>query len=212
MPQSQYKRSRTSAVPQLHLSHSLAFDFSEKQTHLHRSDMAYCGPSFAVPSCASSPAVGFGSAGLGYGYGGLQSGTLIGAGSPSFAVPSAASSPIVGFGSASLGYNSGVPSTSLGVLSGVNPSCINQIPPAEVLVQPPPVVLTLPGPILSATGEPVSVGGNTPCAVSYGGPGRVVSGGSFGGLGGRLGSFGGRRGSLIFGRRGSYSNCYSPCN
>ncbi|XP_015270498.1 PREDICTED: uncharacterized protein LOC107113661 [Gekko japonicus] len=166
---------------------------------------------FAVPSCASAPAVGFGSAGLGYG--GLHSDTLIGAGSPSFAVPSVASSPVVGFGSASLGHNSGVPFASLGVLSGVNRSCINQIPPAEVVVQPPPVVMTIPGPILSATGQLVFVGGNTPCAVSYGGSGSGLSGGSdlygsFGALGGRLGSYRGRRGSLILGRRGS--NCLPP--
>lgn len=153
------------------------------QTHLHTSDMAYCGPSYAIPSCASSPVVGFGSAGFGSGSG-------------------------LGYGSLA---PTGVPSASLGVLSGVEPSCINQIPPAEVVLQPPPVVMTIPGPILSATGEPVSVGGNTPCAVSYGS--NVVVGGSLGGgaLGG--GSFGrgyfsGGRSSLL-GRRGS--SCY-PCN
>nr|XP_056709918.1 feather keratin 4-like [Euleptes europaea] len=157
--------------------------------------MSYCGPSFAVPSCASSPVVGFGSPGLSYG------GSGFGCGAPAFAVPSMASSPVVGFGSAGLGYSSGVPSSSLGVLSGVNPSCINQIPPSEVVVQPPPIVVTLPGPILSATGEPVRVGGNTPCAVSYG---RSVIAGGGGALGGRLGS---RRGSLICGRRCSLSPC-----
>nr|ABU98604.1 beta-keratin 14 [Gekko gecko] len=183
--------------------------------------MTHGGPHFDDPACVSAP--GFGSAGLGYG--GHHSGALIGAGSPSFAVPSVASSPVIGFGSAGLdqGFASGVPSASLGVLSGVNPSCINQIPPAEVLVQPPPIVMTLPGPILSATGQPVFVGGNTPCAVSYGGSssglsggsglyggfGRGLSGGSFGAIGGRLGSYGGsRRGNLILGHQGSI--CLPP--
>ncbi|XP_060112386.1 uncharacterized protein LOC132584475 [Heteronotia binoei] len=178
-----------------------------KRFTLRHSDVAHCGPAFAVPSCASAPVVGFGSAGLGYG--GLHSGILVRAGSPSFAVPFIASAPAVGFGSASLGHNIGAPSASLGVIFTVNPSCINQIPPAKVMIQPPPVVMTLPGPILSATGEPVAVGGSTSCNVSYGGPGKVVSGASFGSL---EGSFGGRLGStldsLILGHRGSCS----PCN
>ncbi|XP_054829405.1 shematrin-like protein 2 [Eublepharis macularius] len=162
--------------------------------------MAYCGPSYAVPSCASAPVVGFGSAGLGYGgfgsaglgYSGLGLGSVYGHG------------PLVG---------SGVPSVHLGTLSGVEPSCINQIPPAEVLIQPPACVVTIPGPILSATGEPVSVGGNTPCAVTYGGPSPIGIAGlgagalGAGALGRRYGS--GSRSSLLLGRRGSA--CLPPC-
>nr|XP_056709503.1 feather keratin 4-like [Euleptes europaea] len=147
--------------------------------------MANCGPpSYAIPSCASSPVIGFGSAH--HGYGGLHT----------------------GFGSGPL-VHAGVPSASLGTLSGVEPSCINQIPPAEVLIQPPPSVVIMPGPILSATGQPVKVGGNTPCAVTYGGHPVRVGGrfrrGSFGQLGG--GSLG-QGGNVIVGRRGS--TCYTP--
>ncbi|KAG8146939.1 hypothetical protein E2320_014028 [Naja naja] len=109
--------------------------------------MAYCGPACAVPSCASTPAVGFGSAGArglgwGLGYGGLGYGLGY------------------GYGGGALAETSG----SLGTLAGVNPQPINQIPPSEVTIQPPSVVVTIPGPILSASCEPVAVGGNTPCA------------------------------------------------
>nr|XP_028566791.1 cuticle protein 64-like [Podarcis muralis] len=166
--------------------------------------MAHCGPSCAVPSCASTPTVGFGSAalgrrgglgyglgGLGYGYGGLG----------------------YGYGGLGYGYGGAERAANLGVLDGVIPSCVNQIPPAEVVIQPPPSVLTIPGPILSASCEPLSVGGNTPCAVSGSG---IVGGYGYGGWGygsGLLGSSGGwgyglgyGRGALLgrkFGRRGS---------
>ncbi|KAK9390999.1 shematrin-like 2 [Crotalus adamanteus] len=146
--------------------------------------MPYCGPSCAVPSCASAPVVGFGSAGsrslgCGLGYGGLGYGLGYGHGLG------------YGYGAGALAESSG----SLGTLAGVIPSCINQIPASEVTIQPPAVVVTIPGPILSASCEPVAVGGNTPCA-----PGGV------GGIGG--GYFGGRLGR--FGRRGSI--CALPCN
>ncbi|XP_058016617.1 feather keratin B-4-like [Ahaetulla prasina] len=122
--------------------------------------MPYCGPSCAVPSCASAPVIGLGSAGCGpwgYGYRGLG----------------------YGYGAGALAESSG----SLGTLAGVIPSCINQIPASEVTIQPPSVVVTIPGPILSASCEPVAVGGNTPCAA--GGFGRY--GGYYGGRLGRLG-------------------------
>ncbi|ETE61079.1 hypothetical protein L345_13168, partial [Ophiophagus hannah] len=125
-------------------------------------DMPYCGPSCAVPSCASAPVIGLGSSGCGpwgYGYRGLG----------------------LGYGAGALAETSG----SLGTLAGVIPSCINQIPASEVTVQPPSVVVTIPGPILSASCEPVAVGGHTPCAA--GGYGRY--GGYYGG---RLGRFGRR--------------------
>ncbi|XP_029139454.1 shematrin-like protein 2 [Protobothrops mucrosquamatus] len=137
--------------------------------------MAYCGPACAVPSCASAPVVGFGSAGSrglgwgqgwGQGYGGLGYGLGY------------------GYGAGALAETS----RSLGTLAGVNPQPINQVPASEVVIQPPPVVVILPGPILSASCEPVAVGGNTPCAI--GGVGRIG-----GGFGGRLGRFG-RRGSI----------------
>ncbi|KAL7978030.1 hypothetical protein Chor_005017 [Crotalus horridus] len=136
--------------------------------------MSYCGPSCAVPSCASAPVVGFGSAGSRcLGYGGLGYGLGY------------------GYGASGLATSSG----SLGTLTGVIPSCINQVPPSEVTIKPPAFVITIPGPILSASCDPVAVGGNTPCA-----PGGV------GGIGG--GYFGGRLGR--FGRRGSI--CSLPCN
>ncbi|XP_026575972.1 keratin-associated protein 21-1-like [Pseudonaja textilis] len=199
--------------------------------------MAFCGPSCAVPSCTSAPAVGFGSAGargLGWGYfSPLYEREGMGFRGPSCAVPSCASAPAVGFGSAGskglgwglgygLGYGHGLgygygagalaeSSGSLGTLAGVRPSCINQIPASEVTIQPPAVVVTLPGPILSASCEPVAVGGNTPCAP--GGIGGIGSFGGFGHYGGfsgaRLGRLG-RRGSICgLGRRGSI--CNLPC-
>ncbi|XP_048375424.1 shematrin-like protein 2 [Sphaerodactylus townsendi] len=208
------------------------------KVHLYKTMPATCGPEFAVPSVASTPRVGFGSAnvgwrglgcgydglglahgyGLGYGYGGLGLAHGYGLGS--------------GYGGLGLahgyglgyGYGPAVAETSgsLGTLAGVAPSCINQIPPAEVVVQPPPSVVTIPGPILSATGEPVSVGGNTPCAVRLGTrgsrkqsfpmgwAGRPLCEALYGGLGSPLGGQEGR-GSLIGrrilpGRRGSI--CY----
>ncbi|XP_025031150.1 feather keratin-like [Python bivittatus] len=143
--------------------------------------MAFCGPpcplppcpipSCAIPSCASCPSVGFGPGGLG------------------------------GLASRSFGLPSGQPASSLGTLEGVTPSCINQIPAAEVVIQPPPVIVTLPGPILSASCDPVAVGGNTPCAA--GGYGQGLPTGLLGG-GSRQGSryrFVGNRGSI----------CYIPC-
>uniref|UniRef100_A0A670JZ74 Uncharacterized protein n=1 Tax=Podarcis muralis TaxID=64176 RepID=A0A670JZ74_PODMU len=69
-----------------------------------------------------------------------------------------------GYGSGAL-VGSGIPSASLGILSGVQPSCVNQIPPAEVVIQPPAAIVTVPGPILSASCEPVAVGGYAPCSL-----------------------------------------------
>nr|XP_034954763.1 claw keratin-like [Zootoca vivipara] len=162
--------------------------------------MVDCGPSCAVPSCASTPTVGFGSAGgLGYGYGGLG----YGYGGLGY-----------GYGGLGYGYGGAERATNLGVLAGVAPSCVNQIPPAEVVIQPPVSVLTIPGPILSASCEPVSVGGNTPCAV--GGSG-IVGGYGYGGWGygdGLIGSswgYGLRRGGL-FGRRSLLGRRGSVCN
>ncbi|XP_029139458.1 chorion class A protein L11-like [Protobothrops mucrosquamatus] len=171
--------------------------------------MAYCGPACAVPSCASAPVVGFGSAGskglgcgLGYGGYGLGYGGGLGYG---WGQGWGHGYGGLGYG-LGYGYGSGAlveSSRSLGTLAGVIPSCINQIPASEVTIQPPAVVVTLPGPILSASCEPVAVGGNTPCA-----PGgfRRFGGGYYGG---RLGRFG-RRGSICsLGRRGSI--CTLPC-
>ncbi|XP_060550292.1 chorion class A protein Ld2/Ld41-like [Pantherophis guttatus] len=147
--------------------------------------MVDCGPSCAVPSCASAPVVGFGSAGSrGLGWG-LGQGYGLGYG--------------FGYGHG-LGYGYGAgalaeSSRNLGTLAGVVPSCINQIPASEVTIQPPAVVVTIPGPILSASCEPVAVGGQTPCA-----PGGIGSLGA-GYLGGRLGRLR-RRGSI----------CSLPCN
>ncbi|XP_054829451.1 shematrin-like protein 2 [Eublepharis macularius] len=174
------------------------------------------GPEFTVPSVASTPTVGFGSAGLGwgghgYGYGGLGCGY----GGLGLGYKGLGFAHGLGYG---LGWGRGPAvaetSGSLGTLAGVVPSCINQIPPAEVVIQPPPAVLTVPGPILSATGRPVKVGGNTPCAVSGSG---VVGAGLYSGQGGLYGGwgwcpgYGPRRGSFIgklplVGRRGSI--CY----
>nr|XP_034953518.1 elastin-like [Zootoca vivipara] len=162
--------------------------------------MASCGPSCAVPSCASTPVVGFGSAGLG-GIGGLGG---LGLGDT------------YGYGSGAL-VGSGIPSASLGILSGVAPSCINQIPPAEVVIQPPACIVTIPGPILSASCEPVAVGGNAPCSPGGLGSGLLGAGSlGAGALGaGALGA-GALRGSR-FGVGGRYgfvgdrgSICYSP--
>ncbi|XP_015272026.1 PREDICTED: feather keratin B-4-like [Gekko japonicus] len=115
---------------------------------------------------------------------------------PSCAIPSCASSPMLGLGpcgvgSGMLGYGGGMPvsSSSLGITSGANVACVNQIPPSEVVIQPPPYVVTIPGPILAASCEPVAVGGYTPCA----------SGSGSGGLRG------------ICRPRRRYSTCGYPC-
>nr|ABU98610.1 beta-keratin 22 [Gekko gecko] len=108
---------------------------------------------------------------------------------PSCAIPSCTSRPTIGLGSCGMGSGYGTSASSLGVVPGVSPACINQIPPSEVMIQPPPFVLTVPGPILAASCEPVSVGGYTPCASS--------------------GSRGGARGICVPRRR--YSVCGSPC-
>ncbi|KAJ6652046.1 hypothetical protein lerEdw1_015468, partial [Lerista edwardsae] len=74
----------------------------------------------------------------------------------------------LGYGGLGLGYGiGGLPETSghLGTLAGVIPSCVNQIPAAEIVIQPPSSMVTIPGHILSASCEPTAVGGNTPCAV-----------------------------------------------
>lgn len=160
--------------------------------------MTSCGPACTVPSCASSPVVGFGSAGLGlgsgaFGYGGLGSGNL---GYGGLGWGAGLSS---GYGSGALGVGS-TTSGQLGTLAGIVPQPINQIPAAEVVIQPPASIVTIPGPILSASCEPVSVGGNTPCAV--GGSGVVANRGLWSGLlGNRFG------GSL----RGRSNLCLPPC-
>ncbi|XP_053134070.1 shematrin-like protein 2 [Hemicordylus capensis] len=142
--------------------------------------MTNCGPACTVRSCASSPVVGFGSAGsyslgnggLGYGYGGLG---YRGLG--------------YGYGAGDLAETSG----TLGTLGRVFPSCSNQIPPAELVFKPAPIVVTIPGPILSPSCEPVTVGGNTPCTIN--GSGIVASrvagfGSALNGLGYGLGGIG----------------------
>ncbi|XP_060550252.1 feather keratin isoform X2 [Pantherophis guttatus] len=136
--------------------------------------MAFCGPSCAVPSCASAPTVGFGSAGLG------------------------------GLAPRSLGLSPspfGESSSSLGTLEGIIPSCINQIPASEVTIQPPAVVVTIPGPILSASCDPVAVGGYNPCApggFGQGLPTSLLGGGLLGSRPGRRYNFIGKRGSICY--------------
>ncbi|ETE57516.1 Claw keratin, partial [Ophiophagus hannah] len=180
----QYKRG--SPAESFHQVHLFLLTASPRDSLLFHPAMAYCGPSCAVPSCASAPAVGFGSAGArglgwGLGYGGLGYGLGFG----------------LGFGRG-LGYGYGAgalaeTSGSLGTLAGVIPQPINQIPASEVTIQPPSFVITVPGPILSASCEPVAVGGYTPCAP--GGIGRL--GASY--LGGRLGRLGRRLGGGLQG-------------
>ncbi|KAJ6651902.1 hypothetical protein lerEdw1_015946 [Lerista edwardsae] len=181
--------------------------------------MVDCGQSCTVPSLASAPVVGFGSGGsggLGYGYGGIGGGYGgLGFGGLGYG----------GYGGLGYGYGAGAlaeTSGNLGTLAGVIPSCVNQIPASEVVIQPPASVVTIPGPILSASCEPTRVGGNTPCAIGgsgivgsgiggglygglgYGGlglGGLSYGGWGYGGLGLRRGGFFGRRG--ILGRRGS---------
>lgn len=116
---------------------------------------AFCSPQFAVPFIAATPSIGFGSSGLGYGGFGHAYG--------SFGLGYHGADYGLGWAHApAVAETSG----SLGTLEGIQPSCINQIPSAEIVVQAPPVVMTIPGPILSATGKPVMVGGITPCAIS----------------------------------------------
>ncbi|XP_063173244.1 feather keratin-like [Candoia aspera] len=136
--------------------------------------MACCPPSCAIPSCASCPVIGLGPPGCGSsGYRGFGQG--------------------YGYGSSGLAEYS----SNLGTLAGIRPSCINQIPSSEVVIQPPATVITVPGPIMSASCDPICVGGYTPCATE--GYGRY--GGYRGGRQGRLG----RRGSICS------LPCYSPC-
>ncbi|KAL8184693.1 UNVERIFIED_CONTAM: hypothetical protein K2H54_025325 [Gekko kuhli] len=52
----------------------------------------------------------------------------------------------------------------LGITSGASVSCINQIPPSEIVIQPPSATVVIPGPVLAASCEPVRVGGYTACA------------------------------------------------
>ncbi|KAH0617465.1 hypothetical protein JD844_015736 [Phrynosoma platyrhinos] len=92
-----------------------------------------------------------------------------------------------------LGFGSSESARNLGILAGVRPSCINQVPPSQLVIQPPAVVLTIPGPILSASCEPVAVGGNAPCAV-----GGVGIAGGFGHSGFGFGNQG------FLGRKGGY--------
>ncbi|KAJ7307270.1 hypothetical protein JRQ81_009269 [Phrynocephalus forsythii] len=149
----------------------------------------YCGPSNAVPSCSAIPSVGFGSSHFGSGFG------------------------LGGSGFGSLGSGGSVSATSLGVLQGVQPQCINQLPPNEVVIQPPPVAVTVPGAIMSATPVPVQVGGVAPCAISGSGStlgfglnnlGLGSSGFGSSGLLGSHDSFGFNNRGLL-GHRGSLS-------
>ncbi|XP_078238351.1 uncharacterized protein LOC144584937 [Pogona vitticeps] len=163
--------------------------------------MPICGPSNAIPSCAATPSVGFGSENVGFG-GALGLG---------------------GLGSIGSGYGGSVSAASLGELQGVPVDCIVQLRGSQVTLVPPPSTVVMPGMILSANPEGVEVGGYSPCAVpgygqglGYGGLGSGLLGSSgynhgrggllgYGGLSsGFLGSRGlcNRRGS-IFGRRGS---------
>uniref|UniRef100_H9GSZ5 Keratin n=2 Tax=Anolis carolinensis TaxID=28377 RepID=H9GSZ5_ANOCA len=109
---------------------------------------------------------------------------------PTCTIPSCSSAPVIPLGGCYGG--SAAPASSLGIVPGVNPSCINQLPPSEVVIQPSPTIVTIPGPILSASCEPLAVGGYTPCAS---------------GSGGYLG-YG--RGSCCRPRR-RFSICGSPC-
>lgn len=172
--------------------------------------MASCGPSCAVPSCASAPVVGFGSSGIGANYG-----LGLGYGNRGFGYGGLGG----GFGGLNYGYGAGglalggsTSSAELGTLEGIIPQPINQIPAAEVVLQPPACIVTIPGPILSASCEPVSVGGITPCAAGgsgFGGSGLLGSGlyGGFGygglGLGSGLNRFGVLGRKSLLGRRGS---------
>ncbi|KAL7978013.1 hypothetical protein Chor_005000 [Crotalus horridus] len=111
--------------------------------------MSCCAPSCAVPICvpASSPPVC-------YPVGGLGSLTSCGVGGT--------------YGLGSAGSGGAVSAATLGMTSGASMSCVNQIPPSELLIQPAPVNVVIPGAILSSTCEPIRVGGYTACAT--GGP------------------------------------------
>ena len=142
--------------------------------------MPICGPTNAIPSCAATPSVGFGSENFGFG-GGLGIG---GSGS-------------LGSGR---GYGGTVSAASLGVLPGVPVDGITQIPPCEAVIQPAPIVVTLPGAILSASPQGVEVGGYSPCAVPGYGRGFGYGAFGYGGLGsGHLSSsgFSCRRGGFL---------------
>uniref|UniRef100_H9GCU6 Keratin n=1 Tax=Anolis carolinensis TaxID=28377 RepID=H9GCU6_ANOCA len=86
---------------------------------------------------------------------------------PSCVVPSCSSTPYLGIGAQRCGTSTS--SSCLGIVPGVIPSCMNQLPASEVVLQPPPVIMTIPGAVLSASCEPIAVGGTTPCAVAGGG-------------------------------------------
>ncbi|KAK9390993.1 keratin-associated protein 9-1-like [Crotalus adamanteus] len=107
--------------------------------------MSCCAPSCAVPICvpASSPPVC-------YPVDGLGSLTSCGVGGT--------------YGLDSAGSGGAVPAASLGMTSRSNVSCVNQIPPSEILIQPPPFNIVIPGAILAATSDLVRVGGYTACA------------------------------------------------
>ncbi|KAJ7307272.1 hypothetical protein JRQ81_009272, partial [Phrynocephalus forsythii] len=123
-------------------------------------------------------------------------------------------------GLAPLAQEAPPPAASLGVLQGIHPKCINQVPPQEASILPPPIVITLPGAILSATPIPLQIGGNAPCAVSGSGSTLGFSGIGSGNLGLGISGFGssGLLGSSSFGmnnqgflgRRGSV--CLNPLN
>ncbi|KAJ7307275.1 hypothetical protein JRQ81_009275 [Phrynocephalus forsythii] len=141
--------------------------------------MSHCGPRNAIPSCAAIPNVGFGSSSCGFsGLGGFGCG-------------------FGGFGTGafgSLGSGGSVSATSLGVLQGVQPKCINQLLPQEVVIQPPPIAMTIPGAIMSATPEPIRVGASAPCAAP--GFGSIFGSGGFSGLGFNNRGFLGSQGSV----------------
>uniref|UniRef100_A0ABM5F480 Keratin-associated protein 19-3 n=1 Tax=Pogona vitticeps TaxID=103695 RepID=A0ABM5F480_9SAUR len=131
--------------------------------------MPICGPSNAIPSCAATPSVGFGSDNRGFG-GALGLG---------------------GLGSIGSSYGGTVSAASLGVLQGVHPACIVQNPASEVTIHPPPFQATIPGPILCASPEGVQVGGYSPCAVPGYGQGLGYGGLGYGGLSSGLLGFSG---------------------
>ncbi|KAK9391001.1 claw keratin-like [Crotalus adamanteus] len=126
--------------------------------------MAFCPPSCVIPSCASVPQFGMGSAGASGGsFGGASPGGLAGLGLCGRGLGGGLQEGSMG-GLAGGHLGGGVSSGELVTLAGINPQPINQISPAEVMIQPPPYVLTIPGAILSASFDPVTIGGNTPSA------------------------------------------------